>query len=58
MDQPTYTSNVYQAASGQWSWIVYEGSVDIVRGSGYTTEDEAAADAAAELQQYEQRNNP
>lgn len=33
---------VYKAPSGQWSFIVFDDNgVDIIRGGGYATEDEA-----------------
>lgn len=43
------TSKIYQAESGQWSFIIIdESGVDIVRGAGYESQEEAQ-EAADEL---------
>lgn len=40
----------YQSQSGQWSFVIYDDDgIDVVRGGGFSNEDEAAA-AAEEFQ--------
>lgn len=46
------TSKIYQAESGQWSFIILDDKgIDIVRGAGYETQEEAQ-EAANEQMTY------
>ena len=46
----SYTTMVYKAESGQWSWSVLDDDrTPITSGAGYASEAEAEADADAEL---------
>lgn len=46
------TGRVYQAASGQWSWVIERGGVPLVNGAGYATEGEADDDMQDHLASY------
>ena len=49
----TYTTTVYKAPSGQWSWSVLDDQrTPVVSGAGYATEAEAEADADELLATY------
>jgi hypothetical protein len=43
-----YESSVYEAESGQWSWVITEDGEDVVRGGGYGSEEAAQADMLEE----------
>jgi uncharacterized protein YegP (UPF0339 family) len=47
------TSKVYKSESGQWAFIILdESGVDIVRGAGYETQEEAKQAADDQLANY------
>jgi hypothetical protein len=49
----TYTTMIYKAPSGQWSWSVLDDDrTPIAGGAGYASEAEAEADADEELATY------
>lgn len=48
------TPKIYQAESGQWSFIIYdEEGIDIVRGAGYETQEEAEDAADEQMAGYQ-----
>lgn len=48
------TSKVYKSESGQWTFIILdEAGVDIVRGAGYETQEEAQQAAEEQLASYQ-----
>jgi hypothetical protein len=51
-----YEGKTYQAPSGQWAWVVSKDGIDIVRGAGYESQDEAEQDLNDELENYNQRS--
>jgi len=50
-----YQGKVYKAPSGQWAWVIYEADsyLDVVRGAGYETEEEATEALNDQLAEYE-----
>jgi uncharacterized protein YegP (UPF0339 family) len=55
----SYTTMVYKAPSGQWSWSVLDpNNTPIAGGGGYASESEAEADADAELATYLSDDEP
>lgn len=49
------TSKVYQTQSGQWAFVIMDSEgVDIVRGGGYETEEEAEQAANEQMSSYDE----
>ncbi|HEX7817386.1 hypothetical protein [Dyella sp.] len=46
------TGRVYQAASGQWSWVIERGGEPLANGAGYATSDEAHDEMEDRLADY------
>lgn len=48
------TSKIYQAESGQWSFIIIdEEGIDIVRGAGYESQEEAQQAADEQIASFQ-----
>jgi hypothetical protein len=45
-----HDGKVYQALSGQWSWVIYQGDEEYCRGAGYDSEVEAESDLLEQLE--------